>query len=290
MTPRASAGSSARTRPGRKPPAPVGAPPTRRGSASTDAPAAGCGAGWWIRVCVVFLGAWYALDRWGSSPPAPLAALTALAASLAILVAGEVLVLRTPWRAVGVVLGLGRPRARALLLAAAAGGAVVTGYVAGAALLGVRLELRPGWAGVLVAVLLFHGVAEETVWRGFAFGRLRRVATFRRALLLSIPLITLTHVPILLGSGWLVGTLAVLSAAITCVPLAWLYEHGDRTIWAPATLHGLIGTWQLFERPYPAQFSVVVLLASITIPLAALAVGRHVVDARPQRPAVVSLG
>ena len=44
-----------------------------------------------------------------------------------------------------------------------------------------------------------------------------------------------------------------------------------RTIWPPAMMHGLIGTWQLWERSYPASFSLIVVLASNAVPLAVVA-------------------
>jgi hypothetical protein len=123
---------------------------------------------------------------------------------------------------------------------------------------------------VLIGLLLFHGVAEELVWRGFAFGHLRRKFTFRRAVAGSMPLIAITHLPIVIGSGALVGGLAMTTAAITCLPLANLYERGGRTIWAAAILHGLIGTWQLFERSYPPSFQLVILAATMVVPLAVM--------------------
>ena len=38
-------------------------------------------------------------------------------------------------------------------------------------------------------------------------------------------------------------------------------------MWAPALLHGLIGTWQLFERSNTPAFPMLVMAASITVPL-----------------------
>lgn len=55
---------------------------------------------------------------------------------------------------------------------------------------------------------------------------------------------------------------------MTWLPLAYLWERGGGTIWAPALLHGLIGSWQLFERTYPDRFTVVVLTSTIVIPMA----------------------
>lgn len=89
-------------------------------------------------------------------------------------------------------------------------------------------------------------------------------------MLLSLPLIVATHVPIILSNGAVVGGLALVSAAVTCLPLAYLWERGRGTIWPPAILHGLIFTWQIFERSYPVTFSLVVLIASIVVPLIAL--------------------
>jgi hypothetical protein len=66
-----------------------------------------------------------------------------------------------------------------------------------------------------------------------------------------------------------VGTLAVIAAAATCVPLAYLAERGGATIWPPAVLHGLIGTWQIYERTYPVQFKLVILIATALVPLSA---------------------
>ncbi len=78
----------------------------------------------------------------------------------------------------------------------------------------------------------------------------------------------------MITTGVGIGLLAVLSAAVTCLPLATLWERGGRTIWAPAVLHGLIGTWQLFDRDtYGAEFNVLIVTTSIVVPLAACAFG-----------------
>ena len=74
---------------------------------------------------------------------------------------------------------------RALVVAAGVGGAYFLSLLAGAQAVGVTLELRSNWPVVLVSVLLFHGLAEELVWRGFVFAHLRRTATFRRAVVRS---------------------------------------------------------------------------------------------------------
>jgi membrane protease YdiL (CAAX protease family) len=216
-----------------------------------------------------FLGAWLLLDGLVTSPPTIASASIALAASTTVLMGGQ-RILDGHWHSVPESLGLGAPVGRAVTVAALAGSAYFASLLLGAHLLGVSLDLRSNWLAILIASLIFHGLAEELAWRGFLFGRLRRSRGFTRAVLASMPFLALTHLPIIESSGIAVGGIAVVTAIITCVPLAYLWERGGRTVWAPALLHGLIGTWQLFERTYPVEFSMVIGAASISVPLLAL--------------------
>lgn len=214
-----------------------------------------------------FVTAWAALDRLVTSPPTLVSATTSLAVSATALALGS-RALGVPWGAIPRSLGLGRPVARAVAVAGLVGGAYFASLLVGARAVGVTLELRPNWPLVLVAALLFHGLAEELVWRGFAFAHFRQTATFWRAVAKSVPLIALTHVPIVLTNGFAIGVLATITAGVTCLPFAYLWERGGQTVWAAALLHGLIGTWQLFERTYPDRFSGVMLAITIVVPMA----------------------
>jgi len=220
-----------------------------------------------------FVVAWAALDQLVTSPPNVASALISLGAALAVLVVGELVFGHGSVRSLPLRLGFGRPAPRAIVAATVVGGAVVVTYLAGATLLDIPVELRSNWPMVLVAAMLFHGLAEELVWRGFVFGHLRRSADFWPAVVRLVPLIALTHVPIILGNGLGLGVLAVMSAAVTCLPFAYLWERGRHTIWGPTILHGLVGAWQCFERGFPDSFSVVILLASIVVPLSVFAFG-----------------
>lgn len=234
------------------------------------------GARAWAGFVATFAAGWWALDQFATSPPTPTSAVTALVAAAVALAAGSLALLGVPARRLPDSLGLLRPDLRAVGVAAAGGAAAVVTALAGARLAGITLTVRSDWPVVLLAVLLFHGLAEELVWRGFVFARLRRGTSFGVAVRRSMPLIALTHVPIVLGSGWLVGGLAVLTAAVTCIPFAYLWEHGRRTIWAPALLHALIDAWQLVERDYPPLFPAIVMLAAVVVaPLVVLAIGRR---------------
>jgi membrane protease YdiL (CAAX protease family) len=220
-----------------------------------------------------FFVAWLLLDRLVTSPPLALGSLVPLTASALVLLCSERLVTGLPVADIGVRLGLGAPALRGVAAALAVGAAVVATFVGGAAALGIHLDLRSNWPDVLVGALLFHGIAEELVWRGYVYGELRRTASFRQAIAWSTPLIALTHVPIVVSNGVGVGSLAVLTAIVTCLPFAYLYDRGRRTVWPPAIVHGAVGTWQLFERTFPVQFSVLIMCGSIITPLAAFLFG-----------------
>ena len=213
-----------------------------------------------------FLVAWWLLNKFVTSPPNPISSASALAAATVALALGQ-RAAGTGWAQVPAALGLSRPKAQAVALAGLVGGIFLLVLDLGANRLDVALELRENWPVVLVGVMLFHGLAEELVWRGYVFARLRDHRSFAAAVWWSVPLIALTHAPIVVTDGWLVGALATLTAAITCWPMAFLWERGGHTIWAPALLHGLIGTWQLFERSNTPAFPLLVMAASIIVPL-----------------------
>jgi membrane protease YdiL (CAAX protease family) len=136
--------------------------------------------------------------------------------------------------------------------------------------------VRPGWPWLLVGAFAFHGLAEELVWRGYAYRRLREGRSFGRAVVLSMPLVAAAHVPVLLGSGLAVGSAALIVAALTSVPFAYLWEMGRGTIWAPAMLHTAIDAFKLVVIPVGATltFSLALAAVSVVVPLLVLAVPR----------------
>jgi membrane protease YdiL (CAAX protease family) len=172
--------------------------------------------------------------------------------------------------------GLGRPGGRALAVAAAVSGLVVLVFPVTAAVSGTVIALRPDWPWLVLGVFAFHGLAEELVWRGYAFRRLREGRSFRAATVATMPLIAAAHVPIVVTLGPAVGLGAMAVAAVTSVPLAYLYETGRRTVWAPALVHTAIDTFKLVVIPAAAlpTFSVLIIVVSLTVPLLALAVPR----------------
>jgi membrane protease YdiL (CAAX protease family) len=180
-------------------------------------------------------------------------------------------------------LGLGRPGGRAVVLAVVLSALVLLAHPVSAAITGVVPAVRPGWPWLLVGVFALHGLAEEIVWRGYAFRRLRKGRSFGRAVVLTMPLIVAAHVPILVNSGPAVGAAAMLVAAVTTAPLAYLYETGRNTVWAPALVHTAIDSFKLVDIPVEARpaFSLTLAAVALLVPLLAFAVPRRVLVSRP---------
>jgi membrane protease YdiL (CAAX protease family) len=221
-------------------------------------------------LCGVLLGTG-AVDptgRWG---------LAILAAVLTTAVIVERIRCRSSLAAVLRRLGLGRPGGRALAVAGGVSGLVLLVFPATAAVSGTAVALRPEWPWLLIGVFAFHGLAEELVWRGYAFGRLRKGRSFWAAAGWTMPLIAVTHVPIIVSMGPAIGVGALAVAAVTSLPLAYLYETGRRTIWAPAVVHTAIDSFKLVVVPAVAvqTFSMLLIVASLAFPLLAFAVPRH---------------
>lgn len=174
-------------------------------------------------------------------------------------------------------LGLVRPRGRAMALAAAVSAPVLLVLPLTAALSGAAPALRPDWAWLLIGIIAFHGLAEELVWRGYAFRRLREGRSFAAAVAWTMPLVAAAHVPIVVTLGPAVGLGAMLVAAVTSVPLGYLFEVGGRSIWPPALLHTAIDAFKLVLIPAVAlpTFSVLIIVAALVVPLLVLAVPRH---------------
>jgi membrane protease YdiL (CAAX protease family) len=243
------------------------------------------GARAWVRFLVGFAVLWGVLAGVAEVDATGRFGLLVLAAVLAAAVAVERVLDGTPPGVAVRRLGLGRPGGRALLLAVALSGLVLLVHPLTAATTGADVALRSGWPWLLVGIFAFHGVAEELVWRGYAFRRLRSGRSFGRAVAWSMPLLAATHVPVLVSSGPAVGSAAMLVAAVTTVPLAYLFETGRDTVWAPALVHTAIDSFKLVDVESAAQpmYSLTLAAVALVVPLLGLAVPRRVLapaDAR----------
>jgi len=204
-----------------------------------------------------------------------------LAVTLAVGIAVERVLYRNRPREALRLLGFAHPGGRALLAAFVVGALLLLVYPLTTAVTGAAISLRPDWPWLLIGIFAFHGLAEELVWRGYAYRRLRVGRSFRAAVLWTMPLVALAHVPILITSGPVVGIAALTVAAATSVPLAYLFDTGRSTIWAPAVVHTAIDSFKLVVVPAAAAttFSLLLSAVSIVIPLLVLAVPRRVLGA-----------
>ncbi len=173
-------------------------------------------------------------------------------------------------------MGFARPAGRAMISAGAVAALLQLVYPVTTSVTGAAVQLRPGWPWLLIGIFAFHGLAEETVWRGYAYRRLRVGRSFGAAVRWTMPLVAVAHLPILITSGPLVGSAALLVAAVSAVPLAYLFDLGRGTIWAPAVVHTAIDSFKLVIVPAAAltTFSLLVAAVSIVVPLLVLAVPR----------------
>jgi membrane protease YdiL (CAAX protease family) len=169
------------------------------------------------------------------------------------------------------LLGFGRPDPQVVLRAVVVGVLVLGVYPVVTVVTGASFTLVSGWPWLLIGVFAFHGLAEELVWRGYAFRRLRARRTFAGAVVATMPLMALTHLPVVLRSGLVVGLVAMLVAALTSLPLAHLFEAGRNTIWAPAIVHTAIDSFKLVVVPDEVSmvFSLTLAAVSVTVPMLA---------------------
>jgi hypothetical protein len=121
------------------------------------------------------------------------------------------------------------------------------------------------WARFLLGFAVLLGVLLGT-------SELDASGRYGLAVLCTMPLVAVAHVPIVVRSGLLVGAAALLVAAVTAIPLAHLYDLGYGTIWAPALLHTAIDSFKLVDLPGTAQptFSLLLAATSIVVPLLVL--------------------
>ncbi|GAA4882918.1 CPBP family intramembrane glutamic endopeptidase [Actinomycetospora straminea] len=254
------------------------APPTPDGAAPDTVVRSGRA---WGRFLVGFLVLWGVLQTVATLDPTARWGVLLLAAVLVAAVVVERVDHDVPAGVALRRLGLGRSRARVLGVAAAVSAAVLLVYPLTEAVTGATVTLRPGWPWLLLGVFALHGVAEEVVWRGYAFRRLRRDRSFAAAVAWTMPLLAATHLPILVTAGAAVGLGAMAVAAATSIPLAYLFETGRGTVWAPALVHTAIDSFKLVVVPAGAvaTFSLLLVAVSLLVPLLALAVPRRVLEA-----------
>jgi membrane protease YdiL (CAAX protease family) len=137
-------------------------------------------------------------------------------------------------------LGLTRPRGAGMPAALVIGALLSACLPLAAALSGATISLRDDWLWLIPGLLAQAGLAEELIFRGLLYGRIRATRPFWRSVLLSIIPFALVHTVMFFSLPWPIAAASLALSIVMCAPLAQLYELAGRTIWAPAILHAVV--------------------------------------------------
>ena len=91
-----------------------------------------------------------------------------------------------------------------------------------------------------------------------------------------LPFVTV-HLVLFLTMPWPIALAALALSVVVSFPLAWLFELGGSTIWAPALLHFVVqGAVKVvvFDGEAAASFPLVWMAAAATVPMLVLLVSR----------------
>lgn len=147
-------------------------------------------------------------------------------------------------------LGFGRPGAGAMWAGLLVCLLMLAFYPIFSRLIGARLGLRGDWLPLSLGLFAQGGIAEEALFRGYLFRHLREGRPFWRAAFLSMLPFTAVHLLLFTSNPWPIALAATLLAVATSFPLAYLFERGGNTLWAPALLHFTMqGTFKLVLIP-----------------------------------------
>jgi membrane protease YdiL (CAAX protease family) len=172
-------------------------------------------------------------------------------------------------RAAVAALGFGRPRAAGLAVAGAGGVLLLSVIPIFERVTGLSASPWPGWVSLTPGLFAQAGIAEETLFRGYLFGHLRRGRSFWRAALLSMLPFVGVHLFLFFTMPWTIALAAILLAVVLAFPFARAFELGGHTIWAPAILHFVVQTVPkvaVFPSDAALPFALVWMAASALIP------------------------
>lgn len=146
-------------------------------------------------------------------------------------------------------LGFGWPNGRAILVGLLVALAMIAFYPAFSFITGAQVSLRDGWLLMALGLFTQHGIAEETLFRGYLFRHLREGRAFWRAAFLSLVPFVAVHLLLLVHLDFSVAVASILVAIATAFPLAYMFERDNNTICAPALIHGAAHSIKLVSNP-----------------------------------------
>ncbi len=238
---------------------------------------AGQTAGWWWKLLAglaVVFALFQVLGNTLGSDRGQAGLLIAALVVAALIAAERVLFAQTVGAALR-SLGFGRPAPTGLFAALGVCLLLIAVIPVYAALRGASLTAYPGWLWLLPGLFAQAGIAEEALFRGYLFGRLRWDRSFWHAAALATVPFVLVHLILFATMPWPVALAAVLLSVVMSFPLAYLFELGGNTIWPPALLHfSAQGAIKVVEMPGDATLPLVWMAASAAIPFLVFLVRR----------------
>ncbi|MBE0670737.1 MAG: CPBP family intramembrane metalloprotease [Anaerolineales bacterium] len=148
------------------------------------------------------------------------------------------------------MLGYGSVHLRALLVAAIISAVMLIFFPIFTVVTGAPVSLINDWLWLLLGIVVVQGFAEETLFRGFVFGGLRKLGfSFRRAGFVSMAIFAVVHLVLFTQLSFIVGVLGTLLAVVIAFPMAYLFERSSNTIWAPVLLHATTSVIRLVDIP-----------------------------------------
>jgi membrane protease YdiL (CAAX protease family) len=166
-------------------------------------------------------------------------------------------------------LGFGRPYLRAILAAVLMTCLMLAFFPVFTLVTGIPFSVKSDWLWILLSIVILNGLGEETLFRGYVFGSLRKVGfSFARAGLISMVVFAAVHLFLFVQNPFIVGLLGTLVAVAAAFPMAYLFERGHNTIWAPVLLHVAAHAIRLVDIPDASYMTAVTvwLLLQLTIP------------------------
>jgi membrane protease YdiL (CAAX protease family) len=209
--------------------------------------------GWTLVIWAAFIGS-ALIGAWVSKALGAPPVLAILAKGVAPAIIGIAATLAVQAKAGGVARSVGlRPADRRSLLAGLlAGLPLLVGY--GVIFTGLDVEATTvPYVGLVIAKFaIAQGIAEEVVFRGFVFARLRAGRSFLRAATLSAVVFSLVHLSNFLNgfsADVIISVMAsTLFAFVLAYPAALLFERAGNTIWPFAITHFLIDSVNWFAE------------------------------------------
>jgi membrane protease YdiL (CAAX protease family) len=202
---------------------------------------------------------------------------------VAALVVAATLAVERAWftptiRAAALAIGLGRPRARGLVVASVISLLLFLVVFLFVRVTGAVVSFERAALSLIPGLFAQGGIAEETLFRGYLFGHLRQGRSFWRAAWLSMLPFIAVHALLFFTMPWFVALAALLLSVVLSFPLAQLFELGGRTMWAPALLHFVVqGTVKvlIISGEGASAFPFVWMLASAVVPMLAFTIPRQ---------------